>query len=269
MTASSAPAPSPLGPAGYCAACGAGLAPGGRFCHRCGTPVGEGMPAVRAAGTTSAAAAPGGLGAILPWGVAFVALMALVAMVAGRNFGAARGSQVDGSANALPTPAIDGPALGAGGGAAGGAGGGRAPDISSMGPEERADRLYERIMVYQEAGKTDSVMIFAPMGLAAHELLPNLDVDRRYHAGRIAEAAGLSDMALAQADTILQQQKDHLLGLILGARAARLGNDEARARQFDAVLLRVVEAQRARQLPEYDMHRPEIELALRRARGEP
>ncbi|HMS02628.1 MAG TPA: hypothetical protein PKE51_06620 [Gemmatimonadaceae bacterium] len=259
MTAPSAPASSPLGPAGFCAACGAGLAPGGRFCHRCGTPVGEGLPAARAG--APAAAASGGLGAVLPWGVAFVALMALVAMVAGRNFGAARGSQVDGSANALPTQAIDGPALGAGGG-------GPAPDISSMGPEERADRLYERIMVYQEAGKTDSVMIFAPMGLAAHELLPSIDLDRRYHAGRIAEAAGLSDMALAQADTILQQDADHLLGLILGARAARLGNDETKARTFDERLLRVLDAQRARQLPEYDQHRAEIELALRRARGE-
>jgi hypothetical protein len=261
MTVSSTPASLPLGPAGYCAACGAGLAAGGRFCHRCGTPVGEGAPPARHAATGASAA--GGLGAILPWGVAFVALMALVAMVAGRNFGAARGSQVDGSANALPTPAIDGPALGAG------AAGGRAPDISGLGPEERADRLYERIMVYQEAGKTDSVMIFAPMGLAAHELLPTIDVDRRYHAGRIAEAAGLADMALAQADTILQQERDHLLGLILGARAARLGNDEPRARRYDETLLRVVDAQRARQLPEYDQHRAEIELAVRRARGEP
>lgn len=259
MTAAPASPSSPLGPTGFCAACGAGLSAGSRFCHRCGTPVGEGLPVARAAG---AAAAPGGLGAILPWGVAFVALMALVAMVAGQNFGAARGSQVDGSANSLPTPAIDGPAMGAAGA------GGRPPDISNMGPEERADRLYERIMTYQEAGKTDSVMIFAPMGMAAHELLPKIDVDRRYHAGRIAEAAGLADMALAHADTILQQDTDHLLGLILGIRAARLANDEAKAKGFEQRLLKALDAQRARQLPEYDQHRAEIELALRAARGE-
>jgi hypothetical protein len=269
----SSSAASPLGPASFCAACGAGLAAGARFCHRCGTPAGQGAPAVRAAGGTAAGAATvagptgGGLAGVLPWGVAFVALMALVALVAGQNFGAAKGSQVDGSANALPTPAIDGPALGAAP-FAGGAGG-RAPDISKMGPEERADRLYERVMIYDEAGKRDSVLIFAPMALAAHELLPNIDLDRRYHAGRIAEAAGLADMALAQADTILQRDKDHLLGLILGARAARLANDEAKAKTFDATLLRVLDAQRARQLPEYDMHQREIELALTRARGQP
>ncbi len=250
-------ASSALGPASFCAACGAGLARGARFCHRCGTPAGEAAPVVAAA-----PAASGGLAGVLPWGVAFVALMALVAMVAGQNFGAAKGSRIDGSSNAVPTPSIDGPALGAGAPGSGA----RAPDISSMSPEERALRLYERVMVYDEAGKRDSVVIFAPMALAAHELLENIDLDSRYHAGRIAEVAGLSDMALAQADTMLQQDANHLLGLLLGARAARLGNDEAKARSFEQKLLAAVDAERARQLPEYEQHRAEIELALTRAR---
>ena len=254
------PALAPLGPASFCSACGAGLARGARFCHRCGTPAGEGAVVPRG-GAAVASTTGGGLAGVLPWGVAFVALLALVAMVAGRNFGAARGSQVDGSANALPTQSIDGPAAGAPGS------GPRAPDISSMSPEERAARLYERVMTYDEAGKRDSVLIFAPMALAAHELLENIDLDSRYHAGRIAEAAGLSDMAMAQADTILQQDTDHLLGLMLGIRAARLGNDEARAAEFEARFLRVLPAQRARQLPEYDQHRAEIELTLGQARG--
>jgi hypothetical protein len=195
--------------------------------------------------------------------VAFVALMALVAMVAGRNFGAAKGSQVDGSANALPTQQMDGAALGTGAPGSGP----RAPDISSLTPEQRADRLYERIMIYDENGKPDSVAIFAPMALAAHELLEQIDLDRRYHAGRIAEAAGLADMAMAQSDTILRSDANHLLGLMLGARAARLANDEARAREFDTRLLRVVDTERARRLPEYDSHGVEIELAVTRARG--
>jgi hypothetical protein len=264
MTATSASSDSlPLGPASYCAACGAGLARGARFCHRCGTPAGEGAPVARTGAAEPAAASAGGLGAVLPWGVAFVALMALVAMVAGRNFGAAKGSQVDGSANALPTQEIDGPALGSGTPGSGP----RAPDISSLTPEQRADRLYERIMIYDEAGKRDSVAIFAPMALAAHELLENIDLDRRYHAGRIAEAVGLPDMALAQSDTILRGDANHLLGLILGARAARLANDESRAREFDARLLRVLDTERARRLPEYDLHVNEIELAVTQARA--
>jgi hypothetical protein len=252
------PASSPLGPGSFCAACGAGLAPGARFCHRCGTASGEAAPSFGAA----AAAPSGGLAGVLPWGVAFVALMALVALVAGQNFGAAKGSRIDGSSNAVATPSIDGPAMG--GGAPGS--GQRAPDISNMGPEERADRLYERVMIYDEAGKRDSVVIFAPMALAAHELLEKIDLDRRYHAGRIAEAAGLADMALAQSDTILQNDANHLLGLILGIRAARLAQNEERARGFEQQFLRVLEVERARRLPEYDMHRAEIELALGRAR---
>jgi hypothetical protein len=200
----------------------------------------------------------------LPWGVAFVALMALVAMVAGRNFGAAKGSQVDGSANAVVNPTIDGPALGAGPPGSGP----RAPDISNMSPEERADRLYERIMTYAETGKPDSAALFAVMALPAHELLENIDNDRRYHAGRIAEVAGLADMAQAQSDTILSKDTNHLLGIILGIRAARLANNEAKAKQYEQQLVRAFDAERARQLPEYDQHRAEIELALSRARGQ-
>ena len=196
-----------------------------------------------------------------------MALLALVAMVAGRNFGAARGSTIDGSANAVPTPAIDGPALGAAPFAGGAAAGGRAPDISNMSPEDRALRLFERVMTYNDRGNRDSVLIFAPMALAAHELLANIDLDQRYHAGLIAEAAGLPDMALAQADTILAADQNHLLGLILGARAARLLNDESRARTLDARLVRVIDAERGRKLPEYEQHAREIELEVTRARS--
>ena len=93
---------SPSGGAGFCAACGAAISAGARFCHRCGTPVGQGLPLTRTP------APSGGAAAVLPWGVAFVALLALVAMVAGKNFGAAKGSGIDGSANSLPTQAVDG-----------------------------------------------------------------------------------------------------------------------------------------------------------------
>lgn len=263
MNASPAsPTGGPLGPGSFCAACGAGLATGARFCHRCGTPAGDAAPSARSSAPAPASA--GGLAAVLPWGVAFVALMALVAMVAGRNFGAAKGSQVDGSANAVATPTMDGPGLGSGAPGSGP----RAPDISNMSPEERADRLYERIMTYAENGQSDSAALFAAMALPAHELLENIDNDRRYHAGRIAEVAGISELAQAQADTILQKDANHLLGLVLGIRAARLANNEGRAKTYEQQLLRVLDAERARQLPEYDQHRAEIEIAVSRARAQ-
>lgn len=214
------------------------------------------------------------MGAVLPWGVAFVALMALVAMLAGRNFGAARGSTIDGSANAVATPAIDGPAISGGAGPFAGAPGSgapgsgvQAPDISNMTPDERAERLFERVMVYNTRNLRDSVLIFAPMALASHEMLENITLDQRYHAGLIAEAAGLPEMALAQSDTVLATDPDHLLGLLLGARAARMQNETAQATELESRFSRVFDAQMVRALPEYDQHRTELQREITRLRG--
>ncbi|WP_353265249.1 zinc-ribbon domain-containing protein [Gemmatimonas sp.] len=243
--------------AGFCAACGAALSAGARFCHRCGTPLGQGLP------VTAKTAQPGGVAAVLPWGVAFVALLALIAMVAGKNFGSAKGSAIDGSANSLPTQAIDGPAAAPQGAPfAGGAGGGAAPNIANLTPSERANRLYTRIMEYAEFGKVDSVAFFAPMALASHEMLESPTADERYHYGRIAEVTNTPVVAKAQADTILQSQPDNLLGLLLAARAARLTNDESSARKFDARLLKALAPQLASQLEDYQVHRAEIDRAV-------
>jgi hypothetical protein len=245
--------------AGFCAACGAALSAGARFCHRCGTPLGQGLPA------TYRSAQPGGVAAVLPWGVAFVALLALIAMVAGKNFGAAKGSAVDGSANSLPTQAIDGQGAapqGAPFAGGGGAGGVAAPNIANLTPSERANRLYTRIMEYAEFGKVDSVAFFAPMALASHEMLESPTADERYHYGRIAEVTNTPAVAKAQADTILRSQPDNLLGLLLAARAARLVNDESTARTFDARLLKALAPQLASQLDDYQVHRAEIDRAV-------
>jgi hypothetical protein len=235
--------------AAFCAACGAALSTGARFCHRCGTPVGQGAPVVRQGG--------GGAAATLPWGVAFVALLALVAMVAGRNFGKAKGSAVDGSANALPTTALDSRAAGQAG---------PAPNIANLSPSERASRLYIRIMELAESGKVDSVAFFAPMALAAHEMLEAPTPDERYHLGRIAEVAGVADIATAQADTILRQSRTQLLGLVLAARAARMRGDSAAARAFDQRLLAALQAELASGNPDYELHRSEIDRAVADAR---
>ena len=200
---------------------------------------------------------------MLPWGVAFVALLALIAMVAGKNFGAAKGSAVDGSANSLPTQAIDGQgAPPSGAPFAGGAGGAGAPNIANLSPSERANRLYTRIMEYAEFGKVDSVAFFAPMALASHEMLESPTADERYHFGRIAEVTNNPAVAKAQADTILQGQPENLLGLLLAARAARMTQDNATAKGFDQRLLKVLEAQLATQLEDYQVHRAEIDRAV-------
>jgi hypothetical protein len=199
--------------------------------------------------------------------VAFVALLALVAMMAGKNFGAAKGSGIDGSANSLPTQALDGaaPQGGAQGGAPAG-GGGPAPNIANLSPSERANRLYMRIMAYAESGAVDSVAFFAPMALAAHEMLDGPTADERYHHGRIAEVANVAEVARAQADTILQGDPANLLGLLLGARGARMASDAGAARRFDARLLAALSAGLATGREEYTLHRAEIDRAVNEAR---
>lgn len=240
---------------GFCAACGAALSVGARFCHRCGTPVGQGAPVI-----TQAPVKPTNANT-LPWAIAFVAVLAVVAYSAGQNFGKAKGSAVDGSSNSIANPAIDGPAA-----AAAAAQAGRAPDISQMTPSDRANRLYNRIMTYAENNKLDSAMTFMPMGIAAHEALEGPTNDERFHLARLAEIANDTTIARAQSDTILQSEPNSLLGLLMSSRAALLNKNPSKAKKFDQQLLKVLDSELATNKPEYQQHRNEIDLAADDAR---
>src|SRR5512135_1250220 len=110
-----------------CHACGATLSPGARFCHKCGA-------------NTNPSSTATGWRAGLPWGIAGLAVGALLAVVLMRGAG--------GAASATGTPPAGGGAPFAGGGAA-------ALDISQMSPEERAQRLFDRVMRLQQEGKQD------------------------------------------------------------------------------------------------------------------
>lgn len=244
----------------FCAACGAPLTAGARFCHRCGQPVGEAVPALRGA---AAPVAPDGRAAsqALPWGVAAIALLALIAMLAGnfyRRPPAAPDTAQAGPGAPLPPAAGDG--------ADGGERPARAPDISSMSPEERALRLYNRVVLLAEQGKRDSVQFFAPMAMMSFQLLQNLTPLQRFELGRIAELAENKEITTAQADTILAGNPTHLLGLTLASSAARLRGDMAAAAQFDRRLLAAEAAERAQQRPEYDVTKVDLDSALARAR---
>ncbi len=220
-----------------CAACGAPLTAGAKFCHRCGTPAGQ-------------SAGPGearSFSAALPWGVAAIALVALVALVAGQRFARS-------SADSAPAPqsgavaADDRP--------------GQPPDLSQMTPAEAASRLYDRVMSLHERGVTDSVRLFAPMAIQAYEMLGALNLDQRYDVGRIAAVAGDQETARAQADTILAQHPNHLLGLILAANAARMRKDTVAERSYHDKLVASAPAERAKQLAEYATHENDIAIAL-------
>ena len=179
-------------------------------------------------------------------------------MAAGRGFSARPGSTLDGSQNALPQAGLDDR------GAA--PQGMRAPDISNLSPQERADRLYNRVMLLASQGKIDSVQFFAPMAITAYQMLSPLNIDQRYDMGRVGEVAGALPLAQAQADTILREDPNHLLGLILQLRLATLAGDTARLRSYERKLIATEKGELAKQKDEYTRHSADITSALELAR---
>jgi zinc ribbon protein len=206
-----------------CHACGAALAASAKFCHKCGAQV------------QGAQAAGWRVG--LPWGVAGAALGALLTVIALRW---GTGSREQGAGEQSPGPAPGSPLP--------------APDISQMSPEERATRLYNRVMTLHSQGKPDSAAFFLPMALQAYAMLPALDVDARYHIGVLDLTGGNLSAALAQADTIRRAVPSHLFAFMLRARALELQRDTMGARRAYRDFLTNESAERARKRPEYGEH---------------
>ncbi len=142
----------------------------------------------------------------------------------------------------------------------------RAPDISNLSPQERADRLYNRVMLLASQGKADSVQFFAPMAITSYQMLSPLNIDQRYDMGRIGEVAGALPLAQAQADSILAEDPNHLLGLILQARLSALARDTTRLRSYERRLVAAEKAELAKQRDEYTRHQEDITSALQQAR---
>ncbi len=179
------------------------------------------------------------------WAIAAAVLVVLVAFVAGQQFGT------------RPAPAASSAPL------APFAGGAAATDISSMTPEEAASRLFDRVMRYVSEGKPDSASMFAPMAIMAYERVGTIDAHARYDIGTISVVIGDAPPAAAQADSILASQPNHLLGLILAAKAADLRKDVAGAARFRARLVAAAPAERAKALAEYVDHQRDIDDALK------
>jgi hypothetical protein len=205
-----------------CHACGATLSDGARYCHKCGA-------------STSAPATGWRVG--LPWGIAGLAVGALIGVLAMRGTGGAAGS-------AAPDTPV---APFAGGGTTGGG----APDISQMSPEERAQRLFDRVMRLDEAGKTDSVQFFLPMALGAYQQLPALSLDAHFDVGLLKLAGGNTAGALAEADTIRREVPTHLFADLLRARALEAQRNTGGARAAYQSFLKNEANERARRRPEY------------------
>jgi hypothetical protein len=150
-----------------------------------------------------------------------------------------------------------------------------ASDISQMAPEERATRLYNRVMRLHSEGQADSAELFLPMALQAYAMLPALDVDARYHIGVLALTAGDAAAALAQADTIQRAAPTHLFAFMLRARALELRHDTTGALRADREFLLHEAVERTRQRPEYGDHAQNLDgfhaqaTAAAGRRGEP
>lgn len=209
-----------------CHACSAPLSEGARFCHKCG------------AATSSQTAAGWRVG--LPWGIAGLAVGALLAVLLLRGRGGGVGEGTLAGQTSLGGALIPG--------------GIAASDISQMSPEERAQRLFDRVMRLGEEGKLDSVQFFLPMALGAYQQLPALSLDSHFDIGMLRLAGGDAPGAIAEADAIRQLVPTHLFASVLRAHALQAQNDAAGARRAYLEFLKNETAERARRRPEYEEH---------------
>jgi hypothetical protein len=228
----------------FCEQCGSTLSTSANFCPNCGNAVAGGTPAPRAVGG-SAPAARTGLAGALPWLIPSVAVVGVIAFAV-----------MSGRPDQSAAPFM--------GGAAGGI---PAMDISQLSPDERVDRLFNRVMTAASAGKTDSVAFFAPMAITSFQALEPLSLHRRYDLGLIHLVAGDAAQARAQAEAILTEQPRHLLGLALAMRASKAANDEAARKRFATRFLDALPTERSRAVQEYIDHATDITEATAEAEG--
>ena len=156
-----------------CSSCGSSLPTDAIFCPRCGV------------ATVPAAGSAPRLPSWLPAVGAAVAVVAALGLVVWRGSAVPRAAAAP---TAVPAPA-DPPAI---------------PDISAMTPKERFDRLYGRIMQALRSGDAATLSRFAPMALAAYQMIDSADVDSltrrratllRLHLGDTTAARSLSPRA--------------------------------------------------------------------------
>ena len=186
-----------------CPACGT-LATG-RYCAQCGAALGARSLRPRERRAWQAAA------------VASILVLGLLVVLVWRD-------------KASAEPAVTEPAVGAT--PAG------PPDLSTMSPRERFDRLYQRVMGAAETGDTATVARFAPMVFAAYGQLDTVDADARYHAALLRlHLQNDTAAAFRLADTILATNPRHLFGFLIQGTAALLAGNDGLLRRAQAALL--------------------------------
>ena len=222
--------------ADHCADCGEKLARNAAFCSECGKPVGT-RPKKPAT-------------AYIPWVLTSFALIVFIIAITFfvRQQAGPRAPGEPSSGGVIPAP---GEAARASGGV----------DLASMGPREAADRLFDRTMRESEAGGSDRVTFFAEMGLQAYDALPpaEIDADVHFHRGLLQLELDNPAAASEEAAAIFAEEPDHLLGLILAARAAEAAGDKAAAAEHRRRFRDRYPETDLSERPEYVAHRSLIE----------
>ena len=133
------------------------------------------------------------------------------------------------------------------------------PDLSSMSPQEAAERLFNRIMTAAEQGDSGEAQRFVPMALQAYGQLGVLDNDGHYHVGLLHVTISDTDSAQAELDLIRQSVPNHLLGLQLEHAIAQALSDEDRVKEVNRRFLDAYDAEIATGRSEYQGHRRGID----------
>ncbi len=136
---------------------------------------------------------------------------------------------------------------------------GPAPDISALSPQERFDRLFNRIMQAAERGDSVEVERFTPMALGAYQQLDTRDADARYHAAVLHLQVGDFAPALALADSILAESPGHLFGYLIRGTVARLQNNPAARARAQRDFLAHYAKETAAKRVEYLEHQPALD----------
>lgn len=244
------------GSGNYCIRCGAPLAAEDRRCEKCGTPLPAGALFCGECGEPVGGRPGKPLAARLPW---ILSAVVLVAFAAGLALLVQRWS-----APRPPGGLITGGIPGAELPPAAPEQGGRMPsaaELAAMPPRAAADRLFDRAMTEAEGGDTARARFFAQMGLEAYQAVPpaEMDGDARFHVGLLHLLLGSPEAARAQAAAVLNETPDHLLALILAARAAGAAGNAAEAEGFYGRLREALERGESPDDPEYAPHRELIE----------
>jgi Double zinc ribbon len=219
----------PIGPR-TCRSCAAPLSPSARFCHQCGEPAAGAVPRKSEN---------------LAWIFAGAASFALVGAII---WFVTRGA---------PEPVT--PDMANPGSVTGGTVADRAPDISQMTPQERFDRLFDRVTRAASAGDTAQVAQFTPMALGAYAQLDSISNDARFHAAMLRFNVGDFAGSLALADTIERNVPSHLFPAMIRGNVATANNDRAGLARNYQTFLANYDREMAANRVEYLDHKPVVD----------